>query len=256
METLPRRPITTLFLIQSVDGKITTGDADELDTDLDFRRLHGVKEGLHRYYEIEQQIANVSFNSGRVLAKVGANERRWESDEPDQVTFVIVDSRPHLTARGCEYYARRSHELYLITSNRDHPLFGLTDRYRDVRVLLYPDGIDFRDAMARLRGEFGIKKLTIQTGGELNAHLLRLGLIDYVSLVMAPCLIGGRDTQSLIGGDSLHSQDDLRNLRALRLLSCKRLGDSYLHLRYEVDNHTVLDDAGETEDLRRVDADS
>jgi 2,5-diamino-6-(ribosylamino)-4(3H)-pyrimidinone 5'-phosphate reductase len=243
VETVPRRPITTLFLIQSVDGKITTGDVDELDTDLDFRRLHGVKEGLHRYYEIEQQIAKVSFNSGRVLAKVGANERRWESDEPDQVTFVIVDSRPHLTASGCEYFARRSRELYLITSNPEHPLFGLTDRHSRIQILLYRDGIDFRDAMARLRGEFGISQLTIQAGGELNAHLLRLGLIDYVSLVVAPCLIGGRGTQSLIGGESLHSQDDLRHLRALRLLSCEPLGDSYLHLSYEVQNDAVLDDA-------------
>jgi 2,5-diamino-6-(ribosylamino)-4(3H)-pyrimidinone 5'-phosphate reductase len=237
------RPITTLFLIQSLDGKITTGDVDELDTDLDFRRLHGVKEGLHQYYELEEQIAGLSFNSGRVLAKVGANERRWESDERDHVTFIIVDNRPHLTASGCEYYARRSRELYLITSNPDHPIFGLTDRYPHVRVLLYPDGIDFPDAMARLR-EFGLEKLTIQTGGELNAQLLRLGLIDYVSIVVAPCLIGGRDTQSLIGGESLHNQDDLRQLRALRLLDVERLGDSYLHLRYEVDNHTVLDDAG------------
>lgn len=92
METI-KRPVTTLFLIQSVDGKITTGDVDELDTDLDFRRLHGVKEGLHQYYEFEEQIAGVSFNSGRVLAKVGANERLWESDQPDHITFIIVDSR-------------------------------------------------------------------------------------------------------------------------------------------------------------------
>ena len=246
METIDRRPVTTLFLIQSVDGKITTGDVDDLDTDLDFSRLHGVKEGLHRYYELEEQIAGVSLNSGRVLAKVGVNDRRWESDERDHVTFVIVDSRPHLSLTGCEYFARRSRELYLITSNASHPLLGLTDRYNHVRVLLYPDGIDFRDALARLRGEFGLEKVTIQTGGELNAHLLRLGLIDYVSLVVAPCLVGGRDTQSLIGGESLHGEDDLRHLRALRLLDCERLGDSYLHLRYEVDNHPVLDDAGET----------
>ena len=165
METIAKRPVTTLFLIQSVDGKITTGDVDELDTDLDFRRLHGVKEGLHRYYELEEQIAGVSFNSGRVLAKVGANERRWENDQPDHVTFIIVDSRPHLTASGCEYFARRSRELYLITSNPDHPLFGLTNRYGNIHALLYRDGIDFGDVMARLRGEFGISQLTIQTGG-------------------------------------------------------------------------------------------
>jgi 2,5-diamino-6-(ribosylamino)-4(3H)-pyrimidinone 5'-phosphate reductase len=241
MATDAPRPITTLFLIQSVDGKITTGDVDELDTDLDFRRLHGVKEGLHRYYEIEQQIARISFNSGRVLAKVGANERRWESAEPDVVTFIIVDSRPHLTLAGCEYFARRSPELYLITSNREHPALGLAGRYPNVHVLLYPDGIDFADAMARLRGEFGIERLTIQTGGELNAHLLRLGLIDRLLLVVAPCLVGGRDTQSLIGGESLHDEADLLGLRALRLVGCEPLGDSYLQLSYEVVNDTMVD---------------
>jgi 2,5-diamino-6-(ribosylamino)-4(3H)-pyrimidinone 5'-phosphate reductase len=241
MPTIATRPITTLFLLQSLDGKITTGDVDELDTDLDFRRLHGVKEGLHQYYEIETQIAGVSFDSGRVLAKVGANERRWESDERDHVTFIIVDNRPHLNANGCEYFARRARELYLITSNPNHPVFGLADRYSHVHILLYPDGIDFVDAFARLRGEFGLDKVTIQTGSELNAVLLRLGLIDYVSLVVAPCLVGGRDTQALIGGESLHDQADLLQIRALRLLGCEQLAGSYLHLRYEVQNETVLD---------------
>ena len=226
------RPITTLFLLVSVDGKITTGDADELDTDLDFSRLRGVREGLHRYYELERQLALVSFNSGRVLAKVGANERRWENDEPDVVTFIIVDSKPHLT--------RRSRPLFVITSNPAHPAFALTGRYPHIRTLLYPDGIDFPDAMRRLRVEHGIERLTVQSGGDLNAHLLRLGLIDFVSLVMAPCLVGGRNTQSAIGGESLRSQADLRHLRALRLLGCDQLGDGYLHLRYEVINDTVL----------------
>ena len=30
------RPITTLFMLMSVDGKISTGDRDELDVDRDF----------------------------------------------------------------------------------------------------------------------------------------------------------------------------------------------------------------------------
>jgi 2,5-diamino-6-(ribosylamino)-4(3H)-pyrimidinone 5'-phosphate reductase len=234
------RPITTLFLLVSVDGKITTGDVDELDTDRDFSRLRGVREGLHRYYELEQELALVSFNSGRVLAKVGANERRWESDEPDVVTFIVVDSKPHLTTAGCEYLARRSRPLFLITANPAHPAIALAGRYPHIRTLLYADGIDFSDAMRRLRVDHGIERLTIQSGGGLNAHLLRLGLIDFVSLVMAPCLVGGRNTQSAIGSESLHSQADLRHLRALRLLGCGPLGDGYLHLRYEVINDTVI----------------
>ena len=44
------RPITTLFMLMSVDGKISTGASDHLDVDKDFPKITGVKEGLHQYY--------------------------------------------------------------------------------------------------------------------------------------------------------------------------------------------------------------
>ena len=42
------RPVTTLFMLMSVDGKISTGSTDELDFDRDLPRLPGVREGLHQ----------------------------------------------------------------------------------------------------------------------------------------------------------------------------------------------------------------
>ena len=67
------RPITTLFMLMSVDGKISTGASDNLDVDKDFPKITGVKEGLHQYYEIEQTTDLWSLNSGRVQAKIGVN---------------------------------------------------------------------------------------------------------------------------------------------------------------------------------------
>lgn len=49
------RPYATLFLVCSVDGKISSGDTDELDVDRDWNRIEGVKEGLHQYYELEDR---------------------------------------------------------------------------------------------------------------------------------------------------------------------------------------------------------
>ena len=69
------RPVTTLFMLMSVDGKISTGAADILDVDKDFPNIAGVREGLHQYYEIEQTTDLWSFNSGRVQAKIGVNTR-------------------------------------------------------------------------------------------------------------------------------------------------------------------------------------
>jgi len=63
------RAETTLCLVTSVDGKITTGSTDNLDSDLDWKRIVGVKEGFLQYYEIEQSLGPNYLNSGRVLKK-------------------------------------------------------------------------------------------------------------------------------------------------------------------------------------------
>ena len=57
------KPITTLFMLMSVDGKISTGAVDELDVDRDYPRIEGVKEGLYQYYEIEKTTDLWSLNS-------------------------------------------------------------------------------------------------------------------------------------------------------------------------------------------------
>ena len=67
---LEGRPITTLFMLMSVDGKISPGASDDLDVDKDFPNITGLKEGLSQYYEIEQTTDLWSFNTGRVQAKM------------------------------------------------------------------------------------------------------------------------------------------------------------------------------------------
>lgn len=57
------KPIITLFMLMSVDGKISTGAVDELDIDREFPRINGVKEGVYQYYEIEKTTDLWSLNS-------------------------------------------------------------------------------------------------------------------------------------------------------------------------------------------------
>ena len=99
------RPITTLFMLMSVDGKISTGDRDELDVDRDFPLIGGLKEGLYQYYDIEQTTDLWSLNTGRVQAKMGVNEKPIPQKGP--VSFVLVDSK-HLTKHGIEYFCALS----------------------------------------------------------------------------------------------------------------------------------------------------
>ncbi len=227
---------TTLFLLQSLDGKISTGDLDERDVDIDFPKIDGVKEGLHQYYEIEQQTDLVSFISGRNLAKVGSNTKSLEGVEKTQVSFVVVDSRPHLTTHGTEYMARKSDKLYVVTTNKLHPAYALQTQFPNIIILPYDDSVDFADLFTNLADTYKIERMTIQSGGELNAILLRAGLINAVLLVVAPCLVGGRATSTLVDGKSLRTVEDLVNIRALKLNDCKALEDSYVRLEYAVVN--------------------
>ena len=59
-------------------------------------------------------------------------------------------------------------------------------------------------------------------------------LCDFVDLVVAPVLIGGKDTATLIDGPSLTSREELSGLGVLKLESCTVLEDSYIRLRYRV----------------------
>lgn len=224
------RPITTLFMLMSVDGKISTGSSDALDVDQDFAKIQGVKEGLHQYYELEQMTDLWSFNTGRVQKKMGVNEKDFPSKSP--VSFVLLDNH-HLTERGVRYMCAWAKTFVLITQNPMHPAFSLTEENLHI---IRQDSLNLPDALRALEEAYGCKRLTIQSGGTLNGLFLRHKLFDYVDVVIAPILIGGKDTSTLIDGHSITSIDELNRLGVVRLEKCEVLKDSYLRLRYQVVN--------------------
>jgi 2,5-diamino-6-(ribosylamino)-4(3H)-pyrimidinone 5'-phosphate reductase len=223
-------PVSTLFMLMSADGKISTGQGDQRDFDKDLPAVPGVGEGLHQYYELEQQTDLTSFNTGRVMAKMGWNEEKSEV-ELSPVSFVIVDSQPHLTSRGITNLSKHVKKLYIVTTNINHPAHANTEINLEV---VYIEGkIDFTDLFKHLKSA-GVDNLTVQSGGEMDSQLIREGLISKVSLVVAPLLVGGKDTPSLVDGPSFITGADLRFLKPLALISADVLKDSYLHLQYEV----------------------
>ena len=222
------RPITTLFMLMSVDGKISTGAADDLDVDKDFPQIAGVREGLHQYYEIERTTDLWTLNSGRVQAKIGVNTKKIPSRTT--VSFVVIDNN-HLNENGIRYFCALSKTFVLITSNADHPAFGVEERNFHI---IYQKELSLENALIELKSKYGCERITIQTGGTLNGLFLREKLFDYVDIVVAPVLIGGKDTSTLVDGESLLSQKDLSKLGVLKLQECVILENSYLRLRYEV----------------------
>ena len=222
------RPITTLFMLMSVDGKISTGASDELDVDRDFPVTDGLKEGLHQYYEIEQTTDLWAFNTGRVQEKMGVNRKDPPAKTP--VSFAILDNHQK-KKKGVRYFCARSKTFVLITSNRSHPAFDVKEENLGI---IFQEKPDLGHALTLLKKDFGCERLTIQSGGTVNGLFLRQKLFDYVDLIVAPVLIGGKDTSTLIDGCSLTSREELSGLGVLKLTDCTVLEDSYLRLRYKV----------------------
>ena len=229
-----KKPITTLFMLMSVDGKISTGDNDILDVDKDFPQIEGVKEGLNQYYELEKRTDLFSMNTGRVFAKIGINNK---TDEPTKlpVSFIVIDNEPYLKNKGVEYLAKKAKTLFITTTNKSHPAFKMRKQMPNIEILLYDKDIDFADLMDKLCN-YGVDKLTIQCGGTLNSILIRAGLVDKIQLVVAPALIGGKNTSTVMDGDSLHSVKELSKIKSLELLKAEPLKNSYLLLEYKVNN--------------------
>ena len=129
------------------------------------------------------------------------------------------------------YFAALSDKFVLITTNPEHPAFSLKEE--NVHVI-YQEELSLSDALTELDEKFGCERITLQSGGTLNELFLREGLIDYVDIVVAPVLVGGKDTPTLIDVRSLSSAEELSGLGALELVECKVLEDSYIRLKYKV----------------------
>ena len=227
------RPITTLFMLESLDGKISSGSSDNLDADKDFYRIDGVKEGLHQYYELEQETDIFSLNTGRVMAKIGVNEKKEYHEKIDAVTFVIIDNKPHLNENGIDYLCNWVEKLLLVTTNKNHIAYSLQYKYDNLEILYY-DTLHLKVLLEDLYSKYNAVRLTIQSGGTLNGMFVRNKLIDFVNIVIAPIIVGGKNVATLVDGESITDESELNKLLPLQLLECNKLEHSYIELKYKV----------------------
>ena len=94
--------------------------------------------------------------------------------------------------------------------------------------------LDLRLALEIVNRELGVKRLLLEGGGIANGEFLRAGLVDEISVVIAPAIDAGR------GGPHLYDSADASAgrvpLRAMTLKSCDVLDGGAVWLRYTLEN--------------------
>jgi 2,5-diamino-6-(ribosylamino)-4(3H)-pyrimidinone 5'-phosphate reductase len=124
----------------------------------------------------------------------------------------------------------------------DHVVSILSERVSDEYLaLLRERGVSYllagaRDvdlplALEKIRARFGVGTLMLEGGGRINGGLLRAGLIDEVSLLVAPVADGRVGTPALFDVDGSDATPCHLALEAV-----ERRADDVLWLRYRVES--------------------
>jgi len=181
-----------------------------------------VDEGL--YYELAAAIPHdaVLSGSGTMLAAARAQGVDLTGEDVpragpagDGPLLVVVDSRGRLTRldwlRDLPFWRD-----VVILGSRSTPE-PHRDRLRRAGVDCLVTGEDHADlgaALTELAARYAVTSVRVDAGGTLNGHLLRLGLVDELSVVVAPHLAGtaaplaaaaGTPRLTLIGTDELRA---------------------------------------------------
>ena len=224
------RPETTLFLSLSVDGRITSHDSDDFDPDPKWKQQPGVRGLLQQFYEFNEPGMS-ALTIGSYMSKVGVNTRQ-AVPKKEKVSLVVLDPDADLNLQGIKYLTQNLEHLYYVCL-KSHPIASTktkkSNHLPNLSLITYSQEIDLGDLFARLYQDHHIHNLAIHSIAPLNADLLDAGLIDHLSVIITPLLVGGHGTPAL--------QDaDVFAIRPLQLVSSQIFSNNFINLRYDVLN--------------------
>ena len=194
------RPRVICHMMASLDGRIATEgwplSADE----------KGHYEKVHATYEPDAWICGRVTMEQHFATGVRDNDQiALEYDGPDREDFVApgehdsfaiaVDPRGKLLWDSGDIDG--DHVVTVLT-NRVSSDYLAELRKRGVSYLLTGDeDVDLPLALGKIREQLGVRTLMLEGGGGINGSFMRDGLIDEVSLLVAPVVDGRVGTPSL-----------------------------------------------------------
>ena len=178
-------PYVVLHNSLSIDGRIT-GFTPDLE----------VHYKLASHWDIDAHLAgsNTIFNPDDELPE--EDEQVFEvsdKDPEDQRSLLVVpDSRGRVRNWHVLRKAPFWRDMLALCSSTTPETYleYLTQRHIEY-IIAGDDHVDMREALEILNTKFGIKTVLLDSGGILNGVLLRAGLVNELSLLVHPILVGG-----------------------------------------------------------------
>ncbi|WP_404287941.1 dihydrofolate reductase family protein [Glutamicibacter arilaitensis] len=157
--------------------------------------------------------------------------------EPDAgMYYVSIDPRGELAwvTNTFGYGGVPAHFLEVLTDKASNAYKDFLRRKNISYIIAGTDQVDYGVMLAKL-ADLGIKRLMVGGGGTINWSFLQQGLVDEVSMVLAPIANGDPEAPRFFTAREPYSTV---SPVALQLSSVEDLGDSIVWLRYTVKHPT------------------
>ena len=154
-------------------------------------------------------------------------------ESPDHLGWLaMVDGRGRVRSGIKEFPGWEGwHTLHLVSHATPREYLAFLRRSEIPYLVAGREHVDLAQIMAKLSSLLGVSTVISTAGSRLNGALLRAGLVDEVSLVLAPALVGGTITPTLFESEDLGQHDWPTRLE---LLSVESDGAGRVTLRYRV----------------------
>jgi 2,5-diamino-6-(ribosylamino)-4(3H)-pyrimidinone 5'-phosphate reductase len=227
-------PRVILHNSTSIDGRI-----DWLTPDVE---LH---YELAAYWQADAQLVGsetILTSTEEIPAETNTDAEDLAAQQPQspgdtRPLLVIPDSRGRV--RTWDMLHKMPHwrgAVALCTHSTAQNYLDYLDSLGVDYILVGEDLVDLRAALEALHTTYGIKTVLVDSGGTLNGALLRAGLVNEVSLLIYPSLVGGTTPQSFFRAPDLAKQ---AGVITLDLIAFEQVRKGIIWLRYTVKNQSA-----------------
>lgn len=204
------RPYVILNAAMTLDGKIATQTGSS--------NISGKKD-LERVHELRKECDAIMVGIGTVLADdPRLTVHKIDANPDDNPIRIVVDSkcRTPIDARITNSDAK----TIIACANEYKDEFKQSEKYetfkeRGVKFFFSGDErVDLVSLMSYLHEE-GIDKLMLEGGSTLNFSMIKAGLIDRISICVAPMIVGGANAKTFFDGEGFDMMDDAVKLELI-----------------------------------------
>lgn len=202
-------------------------------------RIDHIRPNVGLYYELAGtwEADAILCGSNTILAAFAqgnaeVQEGEEEAGERSGPLLAVVDSRGRLhcwSALRRQPYWRDA--IALCSQATPQSYLDELQAQRVATIITGNERVDLRAALEQLNARYNVRTVRVDSGGTLNGALLRAGLVDEVSVLLDPSLVGGSSPRSLYVAPDLVSEEGVIRLRPVHV---ETLRGGNVWLRYEV----------------------